>query len=449
MATDTAPQTAQTAQTGRPQLASPGPVLAASLIGFFVIALDALVVNVALPAIGDSVHGGMAGLQWVVTGYTLMFAALMLSAGSLSDRIGAKRAYGSGLALFTAASVLCGLAPQLWLLVAARMVQGAAAALMLPASLALIRQAYPDTARRARAIAVWTTGGAVAAAAGPVAGGLLTGLWGWRTIFFINVPAGVVGLLLLSRTARSPKRPAPLDLPGQLTGALTLASLTYAVIETSLAALAVTVLAAAAFLAVEARRPNPMVPLGLFRSRTVSLAVVAGFAVNGAFYGAIFLLSLSFQEGRGQSALAAGLMFVPMTAVVALVNYFGAVRLTARFGPRTMIAAGQLGTVAGLLALLATDSHTPAALVSALMIPVGFAGALAVTPLTALLLDNVPADRAGTAAGVFNTARQAGGAVAVAAFGSMALRTSLLVAAAALVATTVATIALLRPIKGR
>ncbi|MEV0093491.1 MFS transporter [Streptomyces sp. NPDC050738] len=427
----------------RPQVTSPGPVLAASLIGFFVIALDALVVNVALPAIGGSVHGGVTGLQWVVTGYTLMFAALMLSAGSLSDRIGAKKAYGGGLALFTAASVLCGVAPQLWLLIAARMIQGSAAALMLPASLSLIRQAYPDAGRRARAIAVWTTGGAVAAAAGPIAGGALTGLWGWRTIFFINIPAGVVGLLLLSRTASSPKRPAPLDLPGQVTGALTLASLTYAVIETSLPALVLTVLTATVFLAVEARQSRPMVPLGLFRSRTVSLAVVAGFAVNGAFYGAIFLLSLWFQEERGQSALSAGLMFAPMTAVVALTNYFGAVRLTARFGARTMIAAGQLGTVTGLLALLTVDAHTPAALVAVLMVPVGFAGALAVTPLTALLLESVPAERAGTAAGIFNTARQAGGALAVAAFGAMTLRTSLLVAAVALLATTTATLMLL------
>ncbi|MDF9811708.1 MFS transporter [Streptomyces sp. SPB162] len=178
--------------------------LSAALLGFFVITLDASVVNVALPDIRSDLGGDMSGLQWVMDGYTLMFAALLLSAGSLSDRAGARRAFGIGLALFVASSTACGLAPDLVTLVIARMVQGLGAATMTPSSLALIREAYDDPVKRGRAIALWTIGGAVAAAAGPVAGGSLA-LVSWRMIFFINLPVGLVALLLLLRVAHSPR----------------------------------------------------------------------------------------------------------------------------------------------------------------------------------------------------------------------------------------------------
>jgi DHA2 family methylenomycin A resistance protein-like MFS transporter len=184
--------------------------LAVAALEFFVVTLDVLVVNVALPAIGNDLGGGMSGLQWVVDGYTLMFAALLLSAGALSDRIGARQAYGAGLAIFVAASAACGLASTMGVLVAARLAQGAGAAVMMPASLALIREAYHDTAKRARAIAIWSVGAGVASAAGPVVGGFLT-LLSWRAIFFINLPVGAVALYLLLGVARSPRRPAPFD----------------------------------------------------------------------------------------------------------------------------------------------------------------------------------------------------------------------------------------------
>src|SRR3954454_24538296 len=175
-------------QSGR---ASSGFALAAAVLGFFVVTLDAVVVNVALPSIRAGLGGGITGLQWVVDGYTLMFAALLLSSGSLADRIGARRAFGLGMGLFVAASVACGAAPTLVLLVLARFVQGAAAAVIMPASLSLISQAYPDAKRRARAVAIWALGGAVASTSGPVIGGLLT-LVNWRLIFFMNVPAGAL-----------------------------------------------------------------------------------------------------------------------------------------------------------------------------------------------------------------------------------------------------------------
>ncbi|GAA3515232.1 MFS transporter [Actinocatenispora rupis] len=439
----------------------PSLVLGAALLGFFLISLDALIVTVALPDIGRSVGGGMAGLQWVVDGYALVFAALMLSAGALSDRVGARQAFGGGLVLFAVASMACGLAPNLGVLVAARFVQGAAAAVLMPASLALVRQGFPDRVKRARAIAVWTVGGAVAVAAGPVLGGALTASVGWRWIFFVNLPAAVLALVLLTRVPRSPRLPARLDVVGQVTAVVTMGALTYGVIEGGatgfgrprvVAALVVAVVAAVVFLAAQARGTHPMLPLPLFRSRVVGVSLVIGFMLNAAYYGGVFLFSLYLQQQRGQSALHAGLMFVPMTALVAVVNLASA-RLAERFGPRVPMIAGQVVGAAGLLGLLTVGGHTDVWGVAALMVPVGLGGALTVPALTALLLDAVPADRAGTASAVLNTARQVRGAIAVAVFGALVagadtflagMRWSVLLAAAGLVVTTVATLTLPR-----
>ncbi|MPY62893.1 MFS transporter, partial [Streptomyces spongiae] len=210
---------------------SPSLTLTAALLGFALIVLDASVVNVALPSIGAALGGGLSGLQWVVDAYTLSFAALMLSTGAFADRAGASRAYALGITVFTLASAGCGLAPSLPVLIVARVVQGVAAAVVLPASLALVRQAYTDPGRRARAVAVWTAGGSAAVALGPVVGGAVTTVWDWRGIFFVNVPLGLTALVLLVRAPSSQRRPAPLDLPGQLTAVVALTALAFAVIE--------------------------------------------------------------------------------------------------------------------------------------------------------------------------------------------------------------------------
>jgi MFS transporter, DHA2 family, methylenomycin A resistance protein len=431
-------------------------VLTASLMGFFVIALDALVVTVALPDISRSVSGGMSGLQWVVDGYTLAFASLMLSAGALSDRIGASRAYGLGLGLFTAASAACGFAPNLTMLIVARLVQGAAASLMMPASLALVRQAFPDAEKRARAIAIWTGAGAVAAAFGPVAGGALTTALSWRAIFFLNLPVGLLGLILLTRAPKSPRQSAPIDLPGQLTGVLALAGLTYGLIEGGasgfgtprvIVTLVIAALSAIAFAVVESRQEKPMMPLSLFRTRTMSVTAAAGFSINAAFYGSIFVLSLFFQQGHNLSPLSAGLMFLPMTALVAVMNLFFAARIARRFGPRLPIAVGQAGTALALLGLLAVGNSTPEWILALAVLPVAFAGSLSVPALTALLMGSVAPERAGSAAGILNTARQVGGAMSVAVFGALVahrdtfssgMRTSLVVSAVLLALTAAA-----------
>ncbi len=423
---------------------SPALTLTAGLLGFALICLDASVVNVALPAIGSSFGSGMSGLQWVVDAYTLAFAALMLSTGAFSDRAGASRAYALGTAVFTLASVACGLAPNLPALIGARTVQGVAAAVVLPASLALVRQAYTDPAKRARAVALWAAGGSAAVALGPVAGGALTTAWDWRGIFFVNLPVGLVILALLVRAPRSERRPAPLDLPGQVTAVLALTALTFAVIEggaAGWAAGAVAVVAGAAFVRIEARQPHPVVPLGLFHDRTVTATVAAGAAVSVAFYSMVFVFSLFFQQVQGRSALAAGLMFLPMTGLIAVTNVVAG-KLAGRYGPRLPMLAGQGLAAAGLLVLLYVDAGTPSALVAVLLVPMALGCALTVPPLTAAMMDAVPAERAGLAAGVLNSARQVSGGLGIAVFGALVsdgfvegMRLSLVISAALLAVT--------------
>jgi EmrB/QacA subfamily drug resistance transporter len=439
-------------------VARPGLALAAALLGFFVITLDAVVVNVALPSIRHDLDGGMTGLQWVVDGYTLMFAALLLSAGSLSDRIGAQHAFGVGLALFVAASVACGLAPSLGALVVARFVQGATAAVMMPSSMALIGQAYPDPTRRARAVAMWAMGGAIASSSGPVLGGFLT-LISWRMIFVINLPVGAVALLLLARTARSPHHKVPFDWVGQVTAILAMGGLTYGAIEAGASGFAapqvviaftVAAVALVAFVVAQARGAHPMMPLDLLRSRNVSVAIAVGFAFMVGYYGLPFVMSLYLQQLRGLSSLNTGVAFLPMMLIGAALTPFSA-RVTERLGARALITSGLLLMSTGLLILAVLSPSTPVWVLAVLMVLVGLAGPFISPPVTAVLLNSVPGHRAGTASGVYNTSRQIGGALAVAVFGALlaqpatfmhGMRTSLLIAAGVGLATAAASLAL-------
>jgi len=429
----------------KPATSAPAATLAAALLGFFVITLDAVVVNVALPAMGRELSAGLTGLQWVVDGYTLMFAALLLSAGAITDRIGARRAFAWGTVAFAGASIACAAAPDLRVLVAARLVQGVAAALMMPSSMALIGQAYPDPVRRGRAVGLWAMGGAVAASSGPVLGGLLT-LLSWRWIFLVNLPVGLVALLLLRRTERSPQRAASFDAPGQCTAVLAMGAVTFGAIEAGalglrhpvvLGALAVALLASAAFVAVQRRVAHPMIPPGLLAQRNARIATAVGFAFMAGYFGLPFVMSLYLQQHRGLSALETGLHFLPMMLVGLLLTPFSA-RLAERLGPRALVASGLACMTAGLLALglLAPDMSNAA--ISALMLLVGLAGPLVSPPITAVLLNSVPHALAGTASGVYNTSRQLGGALAIAVFGALlntsdsfesGLRSSLVLAA--------------------
>ncbi len=435
---------------------SPALTLLAALLGFFLITLDVSVVNVALPSMADSLGAGMTGLQWVVDSYTLALAALMLSTGAFADRIGATKAYGIGVALFTAASVACGLAPNLATLTGARVLQGIGAAIVLPASLALVRRAFPDAAQRARAVAAWAAGGSAATAFGPVAGGALTTVWDWRGIFFINVPFGLLALALLLRAPRFERRRTPLDLPGQLSAAVALTALAFAVIErgtVGLVAAGVSVVAAVVFVRVERRQEHPVVPLGLFRNRTVAVMVATGAAVSVGFYGIVFVFSLFFQQVQGRSALAAGLMFLPMTGLIAITNIVSG-KLASRHGPRLPMLIGQPLAVVGLLLLLLVRADSSTLMLALLLVPLAVGSALTVPPLTAAILDAVPAERAGLAAGVLNSGRQVAGALSVAGFGVLisgpfvtGLHMSVLIAAVFLAGTATATALL--PGRGR
>jgi len=457
------PATRPEASLCRPVGSGPGRTLTAAVLGFFMITLDAVIVNIALPTIRHDLGGGITGLQWVLDGYTLLFAALLLSAGALTDRAGARRAFTMGLAVFAAASATCGLAPSLGALIAARFAQGAAAALMMPSSMALISQAYPDPAKRARAVAVWAMGGAVASTSGPLLGGLLT-LVSWRLIFFINIPVGVAALILIARTSRSLRREAPFDWAGQATAALAMGGLTYGAIEAGtagwaapavLAAFAAGAGALAAFLAIQAHVTHPMVPLSLFRARTVSVAIAVGFAFIVGYYGLPFVMSLYLQQLRGLSPLAAGAAFLPMMLTGAALTPFSA-RIAERVGARLLITSGLAVMTAGLVALAAAPPSAPVWMLAALMVLVGLGGPTVMPPVMGVLLNSVPKHLAGTASGVFNTSRQVGGALAVAVFGALladratfvpGMRASLLIAAVVALAAAAASL-LLRSQRG-
>jgi MFS transporter, DHA2 family, methylenomycin A resistance protein len=430
--------------------------LAAALAGFFMVCLDATAVNVALPAMGRSLHGATDGLQWVVDGYTVPFAALLISAGAVSDRVGARRVFGWGLAVFTAASAGCGLAPALWALIGSRALQGCAAAVLLPASLSLVRQAFGEPAARARALAGWNAGGAAAIAAGPVLGGILTSAVGWRAIFFINLPVGAVTLALAGFAPRSPRLAASLDLAGQVAAVLGLAALAFGVISGGadgfapaalLAALGIAALASAAFIVVEWKARQPMVPLPLLRSRAVAACLLTGFSINVAFYGIAFVLSLYFQQVLGLSAVTAGLLFLPMTGLLTVASLASA-RVAARWGHYLPLRLGLSASALGMVLLVFLRGRTGMEIA---LVPAGAGFGFALPSLTFLLLDSLPAAQAGLAGGLFNAARQTGGALAVAVFGVLisgsfttGMRAALLISVALLAASTAATFAVFR-----
>ena len=431
--------------------------LGAALLGFFMICLDATAVNVALPAMGRSLHGATDSLQRVVDGYTVPFAALLISAGSVSDRAGARRVFGWGLAGFAAASAGCGLAPAMWVLIGSRLVQGCAAAVLLPAALSLVRQGFDDPSARARAVAVWSSGGAAAIAAGPVLGGVLTSAAGWRAIFFINLPVGAVTLALAVRAPRSSRLAASLDLRGQVTAVLTLAALAFGVISggahgfvsaVPLAALGAAAAAGAAFIAVESTARHPMVPLGLLRSRAVAACLLTGFSINVAFYGTAFVLSLYFQRVLGEPAIAAGLLFLPMTGLLTVASLASA-RVAARWGHRLPLRLGLSTSTLGMLLLVFLRGRTGMEIA---LVPAGAGLGFALPSLTFLLLDSMPPARAGLAGGLFNASRQTGGALAVAVFGALisgsfpaGMRVALLISTALLAVSTAAAFAVFRP----
>jgi MFS transporter, DHA2 family, methylenomycin A resistance protein len=406
-----------------------GLTLVATSLGFAVVQLDVSVVNVAIKPIGAALGGDVSALQWVVNAYTVAFAALILSAGALGDRIGAKRVFIAGFSVFTAASALCGLAPALGVLVGARALQGAGAALLVPCSLTLLNHTFSDPRERTRAIGRWAVGASAALSAGPLVGGVLTATLGWRSIFFINAPIGLTGILLTARFApeTSRSRDRGVDTWGQLTAILGLTLLAAATIRggadgfasaTVLAGYSAAAAAGAAFLAIEARRARPMLPLRLFRCKAFGANAAIGLLINVAFYGLIFVLSLFFQRTQHFGALHAGLAFAPMTAAIMAANAVAGA-LDQRVGARIVIAGGGLLMAAGAAALESVGAHSAFATVVAQLVAIGFGLGLIVPVMTASLLGSVERSRSGIASGTLNTARQTGSVIGVALFGSL------------------------------
>jgi DHA2 family methylenomycin A resistance protein-like MFS transporter len=431
--------------------------LAAMSLGYGVVQLDVTIVNTALNAISRGLGGGITELQWIVSTYTIAFAALILTTGALGDRIGAKRVFLAGFAIFTAASLVCALAPTIQILIAGRALQGLGAAILVPNSLALLNHAYREEKERGRAVSVWAAGASLALTAGPLAGGVLIALVGWRSIFFVNLPIGLGALWLAWRYAQE-TTPSPrheLDLPGQVLAIGWLGCLAAAMIEGGvlgwrnpyvLGGFAVAAALAVLFVLQERRAAQPMLPLSLFRNRVFSLMSLVGLLVNIAFYGLIFVLSLYFQQINGLSPLATGFAFVPMLGVILPTNLL-APRISERIGALPVIALGATLSAAGSLGLLIAGRGTPYWALCLQTVALGAGLAVLVPPLTSTLLGSVAKARSGIAAAVLNAARQTGSVLGVSLFGSLlghggasvaGLHLALVISAALLIGTAAA-----------
>ncbi|MGW2262313.1 MFS transporter [Streptomyces sp. NPDC004749] len=424
----------RTARPGVTTAPAPGSgrVLSAALVavclGYFMVILDTTIVNAALPALRADLRTGVSGIQWVVDGYMLTLAAGLLTGGALADRFGARRMFQTGLTVFGLASVGCALAPDVAVLIGARFVQGAGAALGVPASLALLHAAFPDRAARARAVGVWGGIAGLAAAAGPVLGGVLVGQAGWRLVFYVNVPIAVAAIVLTHRHIPAPRpRPRRLDPAAQCVGAVALAALTLALIEGGhtgltplvIATAVVFVAATTAFVVIEHRADDPMLPPQLFRRPAFAGGTVVGLLINLGFYGELFVLNLYFQQVLHYSPLVAGAALLPQMGVVALGSALSG-RHTARAGgPRRTMLIGLTAGAAGLLGLAATGAHTPYALLVAPLVATGFGMSFTMPAATTAVVETAPHERAGLASGVINAARQLGGVIGVAVLGAL------------------------------
>ncbi|MFF5705035.1 MFS transporter [Streptomyces sp. NPDC012794] len=398
-------------------------VLAATVLGSAMALLDSTVVNVALPRIGRDLGADLAVLQWTVNAYLLTLAGLILVGGALGDRFGRRRIFVLGVVWFAVGSLLCGLAPNAGILIAARALQGIGGALLTPGSLALI-QGSIRPADRARAVGLWSGFGGVGAAVGPFLGGWLVDGPGWRWVFLINVPVAalcVPAALKHIPESRDPQASGRFDVLGAVLGAAALALLTYALIEARSATAPVVgaavggVLLAVLFVYVERRRPDPMLPPGIFSSRQFTAVNLVTLFVYAAFGGFFFLVVLQLQVVAGYSALGAGAALLPTTVLMLLLSS-RAGELGERIGPRVPLTLGPLLCAAGtLLMQRAGPDASYARDVLPAMVVMGAGMALLVAPLTSTVLASVPTGRAGLASGINNAAARAAGLLAVAA----------------------------------
>ncbi|WP_240812176.1 MFS transporter [Brevibacterium linens] len=400
----------------------------AVVLGFFIVMLDTTIVNVALPDMAASLNTQVATLQWVVDSYTLVFAALLLTAGAACDRIGARKVYILGLVAFGVLSIACALAPTGPALIIARALQGIGAAAVVPGSLALLATVYPDPAERSKAIGLWGGAGGIASACGPVFGGLLVSAIGWQAVFWVNVPIIAFGCWLTMRSigASAHDRTRRLDPAGQVISIAALVAITYSVITSGeqgwspvrLGLLLFGVVLVLVFVWVERRHPDPMLPIVLFRKPRFTVAALVGFALNVSFFGQLFVLSLYFQTYRGYDPLIAGLALAPQACSAVIASPLGG-RVAARIGPfPTMLIGLLIGTV-GFGSLIVLNATTPYPLIAVLSFIAGFGMAFTMPAATSAAVAAAPPSHTGVAGGVINAARQTGSIFGIAVLGAM------------------------------
>ena len=391
--------------------------------------LDTTVANVALPSIQRELHASVSGLQWTVDAYTLVIACLLILSGSFADRFGRRRVFQVGLATFSVGSLLCSVAPSVGWLIAFRGLQAVGGSMLNPVAMSIIANTFTDRAGRAKAVGVWGSVAGLSGASGPVLGGLLVGGLGWRSIFWINVPVGLVAIVLTSRfvpesRARRVRRP---DLPGQLVVIALLGCLTAGIIEGPrsgwgsapiVALFAAAVLAVIALAVFEPRRREPLIEVRYFRSAPFSGAALICVVALATLGGFLFLNTLYLQDVRGYSALQAGLLTIPMPAMLAVFSNVSG-RLVASRGPRlALITSGGLITVS-TGSLVDLSAHTPLWYLIVAYLTYGAGMGLVGAPITNTALSGMPRDQAGVAGAIASTCRQTGGAIGVAVTGAI------------------------------
>ncbi len=400
-------------------------VIAATVLGSGMAAIDATVVGIALPSIGRQFHAPLSTLQWVVTGYTLTMSAFLLLGGSLGDRLGRRKVFCVGVVWFSLASAACAVAPDAAALIVTRLLQGVGAALLTPGSLAIIEASF-DPDDRGRAIGAWSGLGGVATAAGPLLGGYLIAAASWRWIFLINLPIGVAVLFLSVRhvpESRDPDATGAIDVPGAVLAVTALGGLTYGLIEgptrgwsdlSVLALLVAGMIAGAGFIMVERSRPTPMLPLDVFRIRQFTVTNAVTFVVYAALSGVLFLLPTALQVVGHYSPLESGAALLPLTLIMLLLSARSG-QLAARIGPRLQMSLGPV-VIAGGVALLSrvASDHSYLSGVLPAVIVMGLGLAITVAPLTTTALGSVSAQHSGLASAVNNDVARVGGLLAVA-----------------------------------
>jgi EmrB/QacA subfamily drug resistance transporter len=405
-------------------------VLVTCCMSILIVSLDATIVNVALPAIHRSLHGSFSGLQWTIDAYTLVIASLLMLAGSTADRIGRKRVFQVGIAVFSLGSLLCALAPSLGALIAARVLQAIGGSMLNPVAMSIIRNVFDDARERAQAIGVWAGVVGISMALGPVVGGALVDSGGWRWVFLVNVPIGILAFVLtvvLIPESRAP-RPRRRDPVGQLIVIATLFSLTYAIIEGprsgwgSAQIVALFAVAAACLVALvpyELRRPEPLIDPRFFRSPPfagASATAVLAFAVLGGF---LFLNTIYLQDARGLSPLEAGLYTSPIALGWLIFGPLSG-RLVGKLGPRPSLLVAGVAITAGTALLTPITPHTSPGYLFAAYSVIGLGLGLVNPPITNAAVSGMPPDQAGVASAVASTSRQVGVTLGVAVCGAIA-----------------------------